>query len=441
MSGAIDVFFSYHTESSVAVVEKVAHMLAAYDISSWYAKRDVQIAQNYAKVIPGAIHDSKLFVLMLNRHSMDSEQVNREVNIAMDMKKRILIINLDGTDCHKDSIIYVSAVSSQMNFVTETNPHILAQNICQTILDWFAKNNEGLHFEGANSAKRKTSWDTTDLAFFGDEGERARMVMQRRFVYDFAKDTYDALLTPLADFTFLDVGCNTGEQSKMFLEGKSVGHYVGVDREQAALDQAQANFPDGCMYLCDCEAADFSGRLSAIEQELGIDGFDVINVSMVLLHTKEPSILIDVLSDHLAEEGKIIVLDIDDGFNIAHPDPDGLFAKAVQMCFATEYSGFRHCGRAVNKFLVDADLHSITLHRNGLSCIGMSRKDREALFDIYFWFVLDDLKKMHEESPLDKMAQADYEWMRDHYASMKNAFKKKEFFFNLGFVLYSAEKE
>ena len=163
-----------------------------------------------------------------------------------------------------------------------------------------------------------------------------------------------------------------------------------------------------------------------------------INVSMLLLHTKNPAILIDVLSDHLSENGQMIVLDIDDGFTVAHPDPEGMFEKAIRYCYKTEYSGFRHCGRAINKFFVDTDLQDIRLHRLGLSNIGLSRKEREDLFEVYFWFVLDDLKKMSEENPDDQYVYSEYVWMRDHYASMKNAFKKKEFFFTLGFILYSA---
>ena len=159
---------------------------------------------------------------------------------------------------------------------------------------------------------------------------------------------------------------------------------------------------------------------------------------MLLLHTKNPAILIDVLSSHLSENGKLIILDIDDGFNIAYPDPQGMFDKAIQLCFKTEYSGFRHSGRAINKFLSDTELNNIKLHKIGLSSIGMSRKEKDEFFDIYFWFVLDDLQKMSEENPNDKILALDYKWMKNNYAKMKNQFKSRGFFFNLGFVLYSA---
>ena len=92
----------------------------------------------------------------------------------------------------------------------------------------------------------------------------------------------------------------------MFLEDKPHIHYIGIDREEAALKQAKEEFPEGHTYACDCEAEDFDNKLTQIEEDLGIEGFDFINLSMVLLHTKNPAILIDVLSDHLSENGVII---------------------------------------------------------------------------------------------------------------------------------------
>lgn len=439
MLGPIDIFFSHHTDSCGDIVKELADKIeSSYEKTSWYAQRDIKGAQNYTKILPEAIGNCKLFVLLLNEFSLQSRQVAREINIAMAKLKPILIVNLDNSPLDED-IVYVSAADSQVVFIEETNRSVLIQKIGYKIIEWFQNNDDASDkLADYSFTKYKLSWDVNDLAFFGDEGERARIDLQHQFIYNFAKDEYDKLLSDFSDASFLDVGCNTGVQSKMFLEEKNIKNYIGIDREEAALTEATNTFPDGFFYLCDCESEDFSDRLSEIEQELGISGFDIINVSMLLLHTKKPDILIDVLSAHLSDNGQIIILDIDDGFNIAYPDPDGMFEKAIQLCFKTEYSGFRHSGRAINKFLSDIDLHDIKLHKIGLSTIGMSRKEREAFFDIYFWFILDDLKKMHESNIKDAFLKADYEWFKDNYATMKNCFKKRDFFFNLGFVLYSA---
>lgn len=146
----------------------------------------------------------------------------------------------------------------------------------------------------------------------------------------------------------------------------------------------------------------------------------------------------DVLASHLSENGQIIVFDIDDGFNIAYPDEKKLFKKAIDMCFETEYSGYRHCGRTIYKLLNDMCLNDICLHKVGLSTVGMSRSEKERFFDIYFWFILDDLRKMNSEQPLNMLIKTDLEWIEENYKEMRMEFKKKDFFFSLGFMIYTA---
>lgn len=438
MNGNIDVFFSYHTDSSVDMVEETAKLVENFGMTCWYAKRDIKPTQNYTMVVPPAIRACALFVVLLNKYSVVSKHVSREINIAMNENKPILFFHLDDSSLESNSVIYVSSSSSQVVSVTQDNIFDAAQQMCRTIIEWFETENNGSTMTAVESTRYKTSWDINSLDFFGDEGERHRIGLQHKFVYSFAKDVYNEVLPGPPKCTFLDIGCNTGTQSKMFLEDKPHITYIGIDREEAALEQAGKAFPQGHLYVCDCEDDDFDDKLSEIEEELGISGFDIINLSMVLLHTKNPAILIDVLSKHLSDNGQIIVLDIDDGFNVAFPDPDGMFERAIHLCFKTEYSGFRHSGRAINKFFVDTDLRDVKLHKIGLTTLGMSRREKDDFFEVYFWFVLDDLRKMSEENPDDVFVKAEYEWIRDNYAIMKNEFKKKEFFFNLGFMIFSA---
>lgn len=434
-----DIFFSYHMNSCSTIVEELAKTLEEFNLTAWYAQREVKRAQNYADLIPNAIDQCKLFVLILNQFSGKSYQIKREINIAMDKAKPILILNLDNTSLKDNLLIYASSVNSQAVSITDTNLFMMVQTMCWEIVEWFKENKSEFDaLSEASLANYKYSWDVNNLEFYGYEGERTRIASQRHFVYNFAKDVYDELLSDDNQITFLDVGCNTAEQAKMFLDNKPNIKYVGIDRENAALEKATQILSEGRFYQYDCEAESFSDKLFAIETELNIDGFDVINVSMLLLHLKNPAILIDVLADHLSENGKLIVLDIDDGFNIAYPDPDKMFEKAIQLCYKTEYSGFRHSGRAINKFLNDSDLRDIKLHKVGLSNIGMCRKEKDAFFEIYFWFILDDLKKMSEEKPQDLFVKSDYEWLKNNYHKMKHAFKNSEFFFNLGFVIFSA---
>ena len=427
------VFISHHSNSSINLVLELSNVLQAYDINHWYAERDIKPMDNYTEVIPLVIEKSELLVLLLNKESNVSKQVLREVQCALRWKIPVMIARLD--DCEESqSIAYIGSTAQYVDLRGQ-NKVVAAQSLGEIINAWKIGNSPQKNEKKVFQLERAENL----LDFYGDEGERKRLTTQRNFVYEFACEHYDSFISSLQDGVFLDIGCNTGEQAMMFLEGrKEISKYIGIDREKEALEKGRELFPDALFYQGNCESDDFDNLLSDIENELDIDGFDIINLSMVLLHMKEPLILLDVLSEHLADGGRIVILDIDDGLNVAHPDPDNMFSKAVDICAETGYSGYRKSGRQICQLLADVDMNEIQLHKQGLSTVGMSREKRSDFFELYFWFIFDDLRKMHELAPEDKLVSAELEWFEEHYKEMKSKFKKKGFYFNLGFMLYSA---
>lgn len=430
----LGLFISHHSSSSAGLVKEVSKILDALGITHWYAERDIKPGENYTYIIPQVIKKCDSMVLLLNNEANNSEQVLREIQYATELKIPLLIFRLD--DCViSDSIKYIGSTVQHAD-LRGFNKVILAQTIGETIQSW----KKDKKYIGSSKVHFQHERAENCLDFFADDGERTRLQNQHNFIYEFAAKHYDKFISELENGSFLDVGCNTGEQSMMFLEGrKEVTKYVGIDRELDAIEKGRELYPNAQFYHGNIESDEFDDLLSDIEEELNIDGFDIINISMVILHMKEPQLLLDILSDHLAENGRIVILDIDDGLSMAYPDPDDLFAKAVELCAETEYSGYRKSGRQILKLLSDVDLSNIELLEQGFSTVGMNREKRSDFFDLYFWFILDDLRKMHESAPNDKIIETHLIWMEEHYKEMRTSFKKKDFYFNLGFMLYSGK--
>lgn len=74
----IDVFVSYHTESSLKIIESIVNKLEANSIKCWYAPRDTE--DDYAGSISKAINDCKVFLLILNKDASESPHVLNELN-------------------------------------------------------------------------------------------------------------------------------------------------------------------------------------------------------------------------------------------------------------------------------------------------------------------------------------------------------------------------
>jgi SAM-dependent methyltransferase len=188
------------------------------------------------------------------------------------------------------------------------------------------------------------------------------------------------------------------------------------------------------------EAEDFEERLEEIVEQMDIREFNIINISMLLLHLKSPYRLLRIVRKYLARGGRIIVKDIDDGFNLVYPDDGGDFARVIDICNRNETSGYRHSGRQVYTLLRRAGYRDIVLEKAGLSTVGMNYEERDALFDTYFSFIREDLAIMAERYPHDKRVLQDYAWYTKNYEDLEERFQDETLFFNLGFVMFTASR-
>lgn len=433
------VFISYETSSSLKLVEELSIELTNMGIQHWYAARDISPLQNYAQVIPDIITQCSIFLVLLNRSSNSSKQVENEFLKAYELSKPILVAKME--DLQESNCFSFIRSSVQFISLIGMNETVAIQNICCNLNCFFSNNTD---MPITENQVLETTRRNNELGFYSYEDERRRMSIQREFIYQFAKDTYRDIIVNKNAPSILDVGCHTGEQFMMYIEDENeFSFYVGIDKEKAAVEHGNELYgSEKCVFLeADIESENLDMFLTEQENKLGINGFDIINISMVILHCQRPRQLLDALYNHLADNGKLIVLDIDDGFNIAYPDNKGYFKRAIDICEYTNFSGYRKSGREIYSYLKEIDIDNIKLHKTGMSTIRMNRKQRSDFFEIYFWFILDDLKIMYEQHPNSKILKSDLQWFQNTYEEMKLQFKKSDFFFTLGLVLFSAGEE
>ena len=91
-----DVFISYSSKE-MGQAERIRDILEVNDIVCWMAPRDISPGENYAKVIPKAIKDCKVFLLILSENAQHSKFVPKELDMAVTAGKLILPFMLE--DC------------------------------------------------------------------------------------------------------------------------------------------------------------------------------------------------------------------------------------------------------------------------------------------------------------------------------------------------------
>lgn len=431
----IDIFISYSHESK-SIADNICATLEQKKIRCWYAPRD--IIGDYATSIVEAINQCKVFILILNENSSNSQHCLNEIEIAykanIEFNKGIVIMpfKIDNRNLSMAMEYYIK----RLHWIDGVN-----KSLDEAIFELYEKIVTIIRPSG--SSKQREDERRENKYFFAEDiKEKNRLNIQQKLLKSFDQEVYDQTVAGKSGLSVLDVGCNDGSLILDRLGDKQeVDRIIGLEYDEESVIETNLKNKNlkFKIYQCDIESDEFQDELTRITQENNLKTFDIINISMVILHLKKPYKLIKILRKFLNNNGRMIIKDIDDGLNFAYPD-DGTFKRVYEICQNNETSGFRKSGRQIYSYLSKNGFSKIKLIKSGLSTIGLNYEERQALFDTYFSFILDDLKIMHQRYPEDSKIQENLTWYADNYDEIEEKFHDESFMFNLGFMLFSAEK-
>lgn len=104
---AHDVFIS-HSAKDKAIADAVCAALENGGVRCWIAPRDVQPGRSFAGEITRAIQQCKVMVLIFSAHSNNSEQVLREVQLAVSSHLHILQFRIEDVRPNDDLTYFLS---------------------------------------------------------------------------------------------------------------------------------------------------------------------------------------------------------------------------------------------------------------------------------------------------------------------------------------------
>ncbi len=436
----IDVFCSYQTES-LSEVERIVGILESYKVKCWYAARDCK--ENHAPEIIAMIKHCKVFLLFEDGNVATNPRgdILNEVNMACTLYNRgkIKIIRLKLSDNELESpdlVYYVGRIQHTKFFdrsMQESTKEILFK-----ISDILGRNI-------LNVANDEKKISRTKNTYFKDKDlhELERLKVQQQLLKDFDRDAYNRLLEDKRDLVVLDLGSNDGSLVMDRLGCRDeVKKIIAIEIDPETVKRSNEKYQeDKIEFFClDLESKDFMESLNQIMLDQGIEAFDFVNISMILLHIENPERLLWKLRKVLKPKASVFIRDIDDGFNVAYPDPQNIFQKTMDICARRKESGYRKSGREIYSILHNAQYTNIRLEKQGINTIGMSADEREAFFDTYFSFIIEDAKNKVMENPNDLAIKKEYDWLSDNSDELEESFYQKNFFFNLGFMIFTAQK-
>lgn len=103
------VFISYSTRDS-QIVDEIVKSLIYNNITYWKAPERIPAGSNYAKEIPKGIRECEVFLLLLSNASQNSIWVEKELDMAVGMGKKIIPVRLDDTPLSDSFRFYLNNV-------------------------------------------------------------------------------------------------------------------------------------------------------------------------------------------------------------------------------------------------------------------------------------------------------------------------------------------
>ena len=439
-----DVFISYQHDSR-AIVDTLVESLESYGIKCWYAPRDVR--GGYAGSIMRAIDGCRAFVVMLDQRSSESPQVLNEVEAAygrvMTGGLPIIPVRLDDCELNAEMLYYVKRLHWVDMFglgLDEATENLVTQ-IFELMPDRKAA------YDAMRAAEtQETEGRREDHVYHmyggATKDEARRLHLQGLIMREFDQPVYDQMLCGCEDLAVLDVGCGNGEVLNDRLGSRAeVSHLLGIDGDEEVLTLARQRYgSDGrfSFAACDFESRELGTVLRDYLDEHGLEGFDLVTITMVIMDLNKPYILLRTIRRYLNDGSRIFIRDIDDGLNVAYPDDDGGFRKLGSLCAALPTTGFRTSGRQVFSMLQRAGYTDIALKRSGLSTVGMDHDRRYALFMTCFGWLERGLRERLADEPGNRQYQEDLTWFEDNIDDLEESFQDPSFFYQEGFMIYTA---
>lgn len=229
----------------------------------------------------------------------------------------------------------------------------------------------------------------------------------------------------------LDIGCSNGCKTEMLFDKyEQISEIVGIDVDENAINEANKKFKDNNRYKF------YYKDIYSLEDKTQ---YDVIHLSYVLQHLKEPKDVLSKLKNMLTDRGVIIIKVPDDSFKYCYPDNNNILKQIFSLyeddimrkSNITKYTD-RYIGKKVYSYLMGAGYDNIKLYYSISDTINKNEEERLKLFESSIAYRSSIDKKDICPKTKDKMEELMNE--------MRAMFKKDDFYYTMTVLYYIANK-
>lgn len=410
-------------------------------LNIFFSPQAVSPGHNFIKSINEALETSHVIILILSKNffincKFDDDIVRYEIKTAAQNPKiTFLPVTLAGFSYDKEDL---SCFTSEEIKRFKYQSPILYSGIYDTLFSSRIKKELLSLLEHGQLIENFKKRNKNRYRDASEEKEKEFLKLQTEMLLEYDKEIYDKITFP--GQIILDLGCNDGNNTMARFKNIPNAKIIGVDRDSDCIQSANINYGnDNFHFYCsDIEDITFNSFLCEIKRKLHIESFDLVNLSMILLHTEKPHQIIKILRSHINTNGVLFIRDIDDDFCFAFPDEDKTFCKMINICSYCDIVGYRKSGKEIYSHLKRSGFSNVNIEKISLNTATMSYDECEALFNAYFGYLPTALEKTMESHPDNLKIQKDYDWVCKNLEDANQKFHQNDFIFFVGYIIYTA---
>lgn len=372
--------------------------------------RELEIAQRYNK---------PLFPLVLNGNSVD-DIISTAVSKSADENDAFIAEEI-GSFFPPD-MIYITAPQFFDN--------AYQQKMINTFTTW-----------GMVQVQRVTKIHSTYTSERKDEFSRLKQ--QQRLFLDFDKKVISGLVGETDEQLYLlDIGCNDGDLVMNRVNGFDNISVIGVDISMPAINRGNEKYPEDKFkgYCIDCLDDTFLDNMREIMDSKGIEGFDLVVCSMILLHLDDPYKCLKNIRKLMKSGGRLFIRDMDDGLAISYPDPDNLVQTFNTYSKELSFTGDRTNGREIYSFLTKCSFRDIQIIPHEITTVGQDPDFIDILYNVNFKFILAGLCQRYENNPEMIEFKNSYDWGKRAFDDLEDLFHTPGYYYRMGTIVFTARR-
>ncbi len=277
---------------------------------------------------------------------------------------------------------------------------------------------------------------------FLDDEEIERLVVQLRLLMPYEKAIMKRLSNNKESLTVLDVGCNNGTKSVALFSEDNIKKVIGLEFNRDLTQKATEKYGSNrfSFYECDVDSEDFAEKLSGIMIENNIESFDIVYLSFVLMHLKNPKSTLKVLKKFMSSDGVLVAVEPNDSISSLVSDKSFLLDEFLALLASDPYAGNRHSGGELPKILLDCGYENITVENDLISAKGAELLKKRDIFETFFSYFPKDSALLSENDPENPLYKKWDIWLTEKYDLLKQTIIGEKSKISMGVSIISSKR-